>query len=292
MVHPTTVADAVAALVKRGAVPLAGATDLIPSIIRKRELAPTALVNLKGIPGLSGIERVRGGVRIGALTTVEELLRSDIIREELALLAEVAHGFGSVQIRNLATIGGNLCNAAPSADLALPLLALEARLAARGPGGSRAIEIADFFLGANRTALRRGEILTAIVVSKQPAHSGAAFAKLGVRQAMDLTFVGVAAAVQLAPQATLAPGGGECRRARIALGAVAPSPMRARRAEAALEGAVLTGEAIARAAAAAAAESRPISDLRASKEYRREMTEVLTRRALHEAVRRAGKESR
>jgi len=284
MLHPTTVRDAVAALAKRGALPLAGATDLIPSI-RKREIAPKLLVNLKGIPGLSGIKRQRGKIRIGALTTVGELLRSEIIQHDLPLLAEVAHHFASVQIRNLATVGGNLCNAAPSADLALPLLALEARLVIRGAGRSREIAIADFFLGVNKTALRRGEILTAITVPRPRTCTGAAHAKLGVRQAMDLAFVGVAAAVQLTPT-------GKCKAARIALGAVAPIPMRARKAEAVLEGAIITDEVIAQAAATAAAESRPISDLRASKEYRREMVEVLTRRALREAVRRARKESR
>jgi carbon-monoxide dehydrogenase medium subunit len=234
---------------------------------------------------------------------VAELLRSEIIAAELPLLREVAYGFASVQIRNLATVGGNLCTASPSADLALPLLVLDAVLEAHGPRGAKDIDVADFFLGAgasppqpsgvtvarggssasaaNRTALRRGEILTAITIPKLRAHTGAAHAKLGIRQAMDLAFVGVAAAVQLAPD------GRKCRTARIALGSVAPIPMRARKAEALLEGQPLTDELIAEAAAAAAAESRPISDLRASKEYRRQMVEVLTRRALHEALRRA-----
>jgi len=284
MLHPTTVRDAVAALAKRGALPLAGATDLIPSI-RKREIAPKLLVNLKGIPGLSGIKRQRGKIRIGALTTVGELLRSEIIQHDLPLLAEVAHHFASVQIRNLATVGGNLCNAAPSADLALPLLALDARLVIRGAGRSREIAIADFFLGVNKTALRRGEILTAITVPRPRTRTGAAHAKLGVRQAMDLAFVGVAAAVQLTPT-------GKCKAARIALGAVAPVPVRARKAEAVLEGAIITDELIAHAAAVAAAESRPISDLRASKQYRREMVEVLARRVLREAIRRARQEGR
>jgi carbon-monoxide dehydrogenase medium subunit len=285
MLHPTSVADAVATLARRGAVALAGATDLIPSI-RKREIAPRLLVNLKGIPGLSGIKRQRSEVRIGSLTTVSELLHSEIIQHDLPLLAEVAQQFASVQIRNLATIGGNLCNAAPSADLALPLLVLDARLVIRGTGRSREIAIADFFLGVNKTALRRGEILTAITVPRPRARTGTAHAKLGVRQAMDLAFVGVAAALQLAP------GGRKCKSARIALGAVAPMPVRARKAEAVLEGAIITDEVIAQAAATAAAESRPISDLRASKGYRREMVEVLTRRVLREAIRRARKEGR
>jgi carbon-monoxide dehydrogenase medium subunit len=307
MLFPTSLAEAAAMLRKRGSVALAGATDLIPSI-RKREIAarkrsfreqtasrgtvagaslpPRMLINLKSIAGLSGIKRVRGAIRIGALTTVAELLRSEVISADLPLLREVAHGFASVQIRNLATVGGNLCTAAPSADLALPLLVFDAHLEAHGPRGAMEIEIADFFLGVNRTALRRGEILTAITIPKPRAHTGAAHTKLGIRQAMDLAFVGVAAAVRLAPD------GRKCRTARIALGSVAPVPMRARKAEALLEGQPLTDELIAQAAAAAAAESRPISDLRASKEYRRQMVGVLTRRVLQEAVRRAGKEAR
>ena len=312
MLYPTTLADALAMLGKRGAIPLAGATDVIPSI-RKGEIAPKTLVNLKSIPDLAGVRRVRGGpstgsgsrpqaaqgsprakprggIRIGALTKIGELLDDDVILAELPLLAEVAGGFGSVQTRNLATIGGNICNAAPSADMALPLLVLDARLEVYGRGGVRAIEMADFFLGLGKTAVRRGEILTSITIPKPRARTtagrgtcatGAAHEKLGVRQAMDLAFVAVAGLVQLSPD------GRKCRLARIALGAVAPTPMRARKAEAALEGAPLTDEVIAEAAAAAAAESRPISDLRASKEYRREMVEVLTRRALHEAVSRA-----
>jgi carbon-monoxide dehydrogenase medium subunit len=280
MLFPKSLAEAAAMLRKRGSVALAGATDLIPAI-REREIAPRLLVNLKTITGLSGIKRVRGGVRIGALTTVAELLRSKIIAAELPLLREVAHGFASVQIRNLATVGGNLCTASPSADLALPLLVLDAHLEAHGPRGATEIEVADFFVGVNKTALRRGEILAAITVPKPRAHTGAAHAKLGIRQAMDLAFVGVAAAVQLAPD------GRKCRTARIALGSVAPIPMRARKAEALLEGQPLTDELIAQAAATAATESRPISDLRASKEYRRQMVAVLTRRALQEARRRA-----
>jgi carbon-monoxide dehydrogenase medium subunit len=284
MLRPITVAEAAAALSGRGAVALAGATDLIPSL-REREVAPRLLVNLKGIPGLSGIERQRRGVRIGALTTVGELLRSEIVRDDLPVLAEVAQHFASVQIRNLATVGGNLCNAAPSADLALPLLVLEARLQIEGAGGSRRMGVAEFFLGVNKTALRRGEILTAIFVPGGRGRAGTAHAKLGVREAMDLAFVGVAAALELS-------SAGRCAVARIALGAVAPIPMRARRAEAVLTGATVSDELIAEAGAAAAAESRPISDLRASEEYRREMVAVLTRRVVREALRRARQEGR
>ena len=283
MLQPATLDDALTALTKRGAVPLAGATDLIPGM-RAGEVAPRVLVNLKKIPALSGVTRRRGALRIGALTPVADVLRDALIAEAAPLLAEVARDFASPQIRSLATIGGNLCNAAPSADLALPLLVLDARVEIAGPEGVREIPIDEFFRGVNKTALRRGEILTAIAIPKRPVRSGAAHAKLGVRRAMDLAFVGAAASLQLAADKK------KCRGVRIALGAVAPIPMRARKAEAVLEGKALANDLIDEAAAAAAAESRPITDLRASKEYRREMTEVLVRRVLREALRRARKE--
>ncbi len=283
MLQPATLEEAVLALSRRGAMPLAGATDLLPSL-RKGEIRPKLFVNLKNIPGLAGIRRLRGGLSIGALTRVSDLLHDPLIAATYPILAEVAAHFASVQIRNLATIGGNLCNATPSADFALPLLALEAKLQIRNSSGARQLELADFFLGVNKTALKRGEILTAITLPRPRPRSGAAHAKLGVRQAMDLAFVGVVAALQLAPDKK------KCLSARLALGAVAPRPMRALGAEALLEGNQLTNDVISQAAAAAAAESRPISDLRASAQYRREMVEVLTRRVLHEAFRRAKKE--
>jgi carbon-monoxide dehydrogenase medium subunit len=280
MLFPTTLADALAALGKRGAVPLAGATDIIPAL-RQGGIAPTILVNLKSIPDLAGVRRVRGGVRIGSLTKIGDLLLDPIIQADVPLIAEVARGFGSVQMRNLATIGGNICNAAPSADMAMPLLVLDARLGIRGKAGTREVGIAEFFLGMGKTAVRRGEVLTSITVPRLRARMGAAHEKLGIRQAMDLAFVAVAGLVELSSD------GRKCRSARIALGAVASKPMRAGKAEAVLRGLAITDDLIAEAAGAAAGESRPISDLRASKEYRREMVEVLTRRVLHEAVRRA-----
>jgi carbon-monoxide dehydrogenase medium subunit len=278
-----TVEEAIRSLSRRGAYALAGATDLLLGL-RQGEIAPRVLVNLKHVPGLAGVRRVRGAIRIGALTRVADLIGDEIVLEELPLLAEVARGFGSVQIRNLATIGGNLCNAAPSADLAPPLLALDARAEIEGPKGPREVELTEFFRGANKTALRRAELLTAIFVPRPRAGAGTAYAKLGGRRAMDLAAVSAAARVELAPN------GVRCRTARIALGAVAPTPRRACRAEAVLEGSEICSEAIEEAAAAAAAQTRPISDVRASAKYRRQMTRVCVRRALTEALRRARKE--
>ncbi len=283
MLQPSTVREAVRALAARGAVAMAGATDLIPAM-RKGEIRPRILVNLKGIAGIRGVKRTRRGIWIGALTRVADLLDDPVIAQNLPLLAEVAAEFASPQIRNLATIGGNLCNAAPSADLALPLLVFDATAEVRGRSGKREIATSDFFRGVNRTALRRGEILTGLLVPRPRVRTGAAHLKLGVRKAMDLAFVGIAAAVQVSSD------GKKCRRARVALGSVAPTPRRAAKAEAVLEGQVVTSQLIDEAAEAAVSAARPVSDLRASADYRREMTRVLTGRALREAFRRAPQE--
>jgi carbon-monoxide dehydrogenase medium subunit len=277
--------EALRALQAPGAMALAGATDVIPAM-RRREISPRWLVNLKAIPELSGIRRARGCIRIGAVTKVAELLEHPLILEEAPVLAEVAAGFGSPLVRNLATVGGNLCNAAPSADLALPLLALGARVDVYDRGGRRELELCELFRGVNKTVLGRTGILVAVVVPRMPARTGAAFEKLGVRRAMDLSVVGAAAAL------TLGRDGRRCRRARIALGAVAPIPMLAKRAQARLEGEVITAALIKQAAAEAAGEARPISDLRASGAYRRDMVRALTARVLARALRRARREER
>jgi len=280
LLEPRTIAEAVHALSRPGAMALAGATDLIPAL-RRAEIRPRLLVNLKRLRSLTGVRRIRAGIRIGALTLVADLLECDLVAEYAPLLAEVAAGFGSPQIRNVATIGGNLCTAAPSADLALPLLALDTQAEVRGPEGVRRMEICEFFRGANKTALRRGELLTALVVPSAPARSGTGYAKLTGRQAMDLALAAAAAAVCLGAD------GKTCEQARLALGAVAPVPMCARRAESLLAGRPLTPGLIQEAAAAAAAEARPVTDLRASAEYRRDMVAVLARRALEQAACRA-----
>jgi carbon-monoxide dehydrogenase medium subunit len=282
MVEPTTVDEAVAALQRsRGAMALAGATDLIPAI--RRGLAkPRVLVNLKRIPELTGMRRVRGGVSIGALTTVADVLRSSLLAAGWPVLIETAREFGSAQIRSMATVGGNLCNATPSADFPLPLLALDARVWIAGPKGERELPLSEFFVGVNKTALAAGEIVTAIAIPRMPVRTGAAFVRLGVRRAMDLPIAAATAAI------TLASDGRKCTRARVALGAVAPTPMRAYAAERVIEGNAITRELIDTAAAAAARESKPLTDLRASAEYRREMTAVLVRRALEQAFARAG----
>ncbi len=281
LLQPCELGEAICALSRPGAVALGGGTDLIPAM-RRGEIAPRALVCLKQLPHATSIRATRSGVTIGACVKVADLLTNDTIAQHLSLLAEVARDFGSPQIRAMATVGGNLCSAVPSADLPLPLIVLEARIQVTGPSGTRKIPIAGFFLGVGKTVLRRGEFATAISAPRPPVRFGASWGKLTGRKAMDVAIAAAAASIVVKPD------GMTCRRARVGLGAVGPTPMRAPRAEAILEGAALNRRLIGEAARLAAMECQPISDLRASAEYRREMIVVLVRRALTEACRRAG----
>ncbi len=278
---PLSVADAVAALERLGddARPLAGGTDLLVAM-KRREQTPRHLVNLKAIPSLRGVTCDDAVVRLGALTTLRDLERSEIVRTECAVLADAVSLMASAQVRTLATIGGNLCSAIPSADTAPPLIALGASLVLVGPGGERRLAAEHFFSGPRQTVLARGELLTAIIVPRRETLASSAYLKLMRRHAMDLALVGVAACL------TLEPDGATCRDARIALGAVGPTPLRVPAAEAVLRGRGVD-EAMGRAAGkVAGAQCRPITDIRASLDYRCSMVEVLLTRAIAEARKR------
>jgi carbon-monoxide dehydrogenase medium subunit len=238
-------------------------------------------VDLKAIGGLDCIDVQEDRVVIGALTTIRKIEVSDVIRAKLSLLAQAAGKLGSVQISNRATIGGNLCNAAPSAETAPALLCLESLMEITGPQSTRMVPLCDFFLGPGQTILQPGEVVTRVIVPLSRKASAGVYYKLSVRRAMDIVFMGVAVYLEVA--------GMTVHKARIGLGAVAPTPLRARRAEALVEGRLFTPEAAWAAGAQAAAESSPITDLRASAQYRREMVEALTSRGLREAYGEAGK---
>lgn len=256
---------------------LAGGTDLVIAV-KEKGFTPNYVVDLKRIPGLSGIrEEKDGSVAIGALTTMREVEISPIILKKYPFLAQSAAEVGSIQIRNRATIGGNMANATPSADVAPALLALDAEVKIAGAGGERTIELEKLFRGPGQTVMSPEEILTAIVIPPvSPALVGE-YIKFSPREMMDLAYVGVAVALTLN-------GGKKCQKVRIALGAVSPTPMRARRAEALLENQVLTEELAEKAGIEAAAEAKPISDVRSSADYRKEMVRVNTKRALLNAV--------
>jgi carbon-monoxide dehydrogenase medium subunit len=247
---------------------LAGGTDLLVQM-KEGRAAPKAVVNLKHIADLHR-HIFDGSLTLGALTTLEAIRRSCLVRDHYPALADAAATIASVQIRNLATIGGNLGNASPAADLAPILIALDAAVRIAGPGGDRRILLDAFFTGPGATVLRPGELLVSIEIptTRRPA----LYLKHAPRAAMDIAIVGVGLAMQMNDDV--------CADARIVLGAVAPKPMRARHAEAELIGERVTRERICRAAQIAAEEAKPIDDVRGSAWYRRRMVEVLTRRGL------------
>ncbi len=234
--------------------------------------SPSTLVDIKRVPELKGMDYdERGGLRLGALTTLRELTRSETVRAHYPALAQAAFLMASEQIRTFATVGGNLCNAAPSADLAPPLMGLEAEVLLAGPDGERRLPLEAFFLGPGQTALQRGELLREILVP--PPTGRMTYLKHAARAFMDIAVVGVALRLVVTE--------GRCQTAHIVLGAVAPVPLRARNAEEFIVGRPLTAESIDRTAQLAAEACSPIDDVRGSIWYRRRMVEVLTRRALH-----------
>ena len=265
---------------EEGAFFLAGGTDLLVRM-KKREVQPSALINLKRIPDLSGIEEnPEKSLSIGALTPISTLVQSSLIRSESPVLSQAAGLLGSPSIRNLATLGGNIGRASPASDMAPPLMVLAARVSVEGSEGKREFPLESLFAGPGKTLLKPGEMMTSFGVPKMPSHSGAAYLKLGRREGMDLALVGVAVFLRLDEK-------GETAEARIALASVAPIPIRAGKAEEELLSGPMTEDRVRKAAMAAASDSCPISDMRASASYRREMIEVFTRRAIKEARRRA-----
>jgi CO/xanthine dehydrogenase FAD-binding subunit len=280
---PTSLNEAISLLQEHGegARALAGGTDLVVQMKENATKfpAPSHIVSLLRVPELGGIESSESeGLRIGAGVTMMDVAESAVIRERYPAIAEGARLVGSVQTMNMATLGGNLCNAAPSADIAPPLLAFEAEAVIVAPSGRRSVPLDGFFLGPGKTLLQPGELLAEVRVPAPPSGTGSAYDRHTPRKQMDIAVVGVAAVLTLAS--------GRIERARVALGAVAPAPMRARQAEAALEGQAPTDEVFARAAEAAAEECSPISDVRGSAEFRRHIVRVMTERILREARQR------
>ncbi len=253
-----------------GARLIAGGTDLLLRM-KQGQLAPRALIDLRRAAELHGISfSPEEGLRIGAAVTLRELQRSPLVRDHCPCLCETASWMASEQVRSLATVGGNLCNASPAADLAPPLMVLDAQAVLVGPQGERRLPVEAFFLGPGQTALDRGELLKEVLVPPTPGN--ALYLKHAPRAFMDIAVVGVA--VHLRMERGLA------RAVRIALGAVGPTPLRAGPSEALLEGSAPTASLLEEAADLAARACSPIDDLRGSAWYRRRMVRVLTRRAL------------
>jgi xanthine dehydrogenase FAD-binding subunit len=255
---------------------LAGGTDVMPQMkAGKLTLQPT-LMNIRRIPELRGIVQTGGLVRIGALTTITELLNSALVRERFNALWQACDHFASDQLRNAATIGGNICNASPAGDTLVPLLALDAKVVLAGkPNGAlttRAMPLADFFVGPGRIKREATELVTAVELLLPPVGSVSEFFKFGTRPALDIAMISIGLGA-LRDGKTL-------RNVRVAFGAVAPTPIRAPQTETAIEGKALDDATIEAALTAAAREIHPISDVRASDWYRRELIHNILQRML------------
>jgi len=256
---------------------IAGGTDLLVSM-KQQGVTPEYVINIKVISDLDYVHYDKDGLRIGALATLSDIESSPLVRERFPVLAEAAHQIAMPAIRNIATIGGNLCNAAPSADMAPPLIGLGAKVKIVGLQGERTVTAEEFFVGPGESALRDGEILTEIQVPNIPPHTGGVYLKMPARTAIDIALVGVAALITLdSKHASIV-------NAKIVLGAVAPTPLRARKAEDVIIGKTVDDKLFEAAAQAAAQEAKPISDVRGSADYRREMVKVFTRLAIREAI--------
>jgi carbon-monoxide dehydrogenase medium subunit len=261
---------------RQGTKILAGGTDLIVQMKEER-VRPQVLIDIKGVAELNRLAFVEDGTLfIGAAVPLNRIISYPPVRTIFPMLFEACSLVGSMQLRNRATMGGNICNGAPSADTALPLLTLSARAIVAGPRGSRPVAMAEFFVGPGKTVLEEKEILVGIEVPSPEAPCGGAYLRHIPRQEMDIAVAGVASLLLFDREDV-------CREARIALGAVAPTPMRSGRAESVLSKRPLTEETIEEAAREASEEARPISDVRGSAAYRREIVRVLTKRTIRTA---------
>jgi carbon-monoxide dehydrogenase medium subunit len=275
---PDTVEAAVAALAENGpdARALAGGTDLLVDL-KHESVSAGMLVDLTRISECKGIEETDDGLSFGSLVTHAEIMDSELVRKFAPSMIDAARTVGAVQTRNLGTLGGNLVTCVPSLDSGPVLIALDAEVTVAGAEGRRRMTLADFFVSPRKTALRPGEILVDIVIPAANLGKSCSFRKFGLRKGQALALVNAAAAVALDDSGALT-------ETRIALGAVSPTVIRAREAEARLDGNKPGPSLIVEAADIAVAEARPIDDFRASADYRRELIRVLTGRVLNEAI--------
>jgi carbon-monoxide dehydrogenase medium subunit len=249
-------------------------------LMRQRLVAPKYLIDIKGVSELSYIKDEKDGLKIGALTTHRTIEKSQLIKKKYPVLAEMETRLASIQTRNWGTIGGNLCHGDPAGDPAPVLITLNATFKVAGLKGTRSMPAEDFTLDYFEVALEPGELLTEIQIPPVPARTGTAYTKFNI---IESDLATVSAGVSM----TMGTGDGICQNARIALGAAAPAPMRAKKAEAVLKGKKITDALLAQAGEVASTEADPISDMQASEEYRRELVKVLVKRMGKEAMARA-----
>lgn len=257
---------------------MAGGTDLLVHM-KHRTIIPRYVIGLKHLSGLGTIEyNENRGLRIGALATHQTVADSPLIKERFRALGAACSKVGTPQIRSMGTVGGNLCNGSPSSDSAPPLIALNAAVKLLGVEGERVIPLESFFVGPGETALRIGEILTEIQVPSPSLRTQLSYVKLPARTRVDMAAVSAAVFVTLDSKNAI------CQDIRIVLGAVAPVPLRAKRAEEVLRGKKMEEQLIQQTAQRASEEAQPISDIRSSADYRREMVKVLTKQAIRQAL--------
>lgn len=274
---PKTVDEALSLLSQHDgeARPMAGGTDLLLKM-KRREVAPLYLVGLKNISGLDYIEYDDAqGLRFGPLVTIHGMEKSPIIKEKFPILSQAASTIGSLQIRNLGTVVGNLCNALPSADMIPSLIILGAKIKTISIEGERIIAVEDFVAGPGQTVLAHDELAVEVQVPFLPPQSGGAYLKHTHREAMDLAIISVATLITLDE--------GMCSEVKVCLGTVGPTQIRATKAEQILRGKPFSPGLVKEASEMASAESQPRSSIRGSAEYRKEMVRILTARALNKA---------
>jgi CO/xanthine dehydrogenase FAD-binding subunit len=281
---------------------IAGGTDVIV-MIKQKTMAPDVLISLQGIPGLDQI-MFNGSLSIGPMVTHRIIEKSELIKKDFSALADAVSWLGSVQIRNVATIGGNISTAAPSADTATPLLVLDTDIKIKNLKEERAVPIEAFFKGPGETVLKPGEMIKELVIPKPLPHTGSAYYKLQRRLALDLPILGVSVLISLdknkitcsdmlcttSPISSILHKMEEdeivCKEIRIALGVAAPTPMRSTRAEALLRNKKLSDELLDEAAETAAKEAQPRDSIRGEAWYRKDMIRVLVKRMTMKSIER------
>ncbi len=279
---PTTLEEVIILLTKFGAEAklLAGGTDLLV-FMRHGRLAPKHIIELSKVNELTRIDETKDGFIIGACVKLRDIERNESIRRCYTHIAEAASQVGSVQIRNLATIGGNLCTASPAGDMIPALMVSDAELRIAGTNGMRTLKMEEFFKGPNETALSATEVLVSIHLPPPKPRTGGAFFKLGVRNAMDISIASAAAKITMSESSPEV-----VSEVKVALGSVAPTVILSRNVERVLIGKRISDALIEEAARSVMDEVKPITDHRASEQYRRLMASVLTKRALKLALQR------
>jgi carbon-monoxide dehydrogenase medium subunit len=302
--RPQTLEEALALLNQHGkkAKLIAGGTDVIV-LIKQKAMMPEVLISLRGIPGLDQI-RYDGSLKIGAMVTHRDIEKSEVVRKEFSALTDAADVLGSIQIRNVASIGGNICTAAPSADTATPLLVLGTQVKIKSLSEERTVPIEGFFTGPGETILKKGEMVTELIIPKPLPNTGSAYWKLQRRLALDLPILGVSVLLSLdkgtvscsdmlcttSPISSILHAMEKdeltCKEIRIALGVAAPTPMRALKAENLMRGKKISDELLEEVANTASVEAQPRDSIRGEAWYRKDLIRILVKRMAMKSIER------